>query len=62
MDQNKGKVKLDDELLDQVSGGCGEDDFCAWNPDSSGLHEWIQLEWADGSLYSECRWCQLRKE
>ena len=24
MDENKGKAKLNDELLDKVSGGCGE--------------------------------------
>ena len=24
MDKNKGKVKLNEELLDKVSGGCGE--------------------------------------
>ncbi len=62
MEKKKGKVKLNDELLDRVSGGCGEEDFCAWNEDGSGLHDWQMIVREDGSMMYECRWCQLRIE
>lgn len=62
MNQGKGKVKLNDELLDKVSGGSDEYDFCAWNPDLSGNHEKVLTERADGSFYYVCKWCELRWE
>ena len=62
MDHGKGKVKLNDELLDKVSGGFDDYDFCTWNPDGSGNHVWEQHVRDDGSSYSQCRWCELRIE
>ena len=62
MDKNKGKVKLNDELLDEVAGGFDDYDFCEWNEDGSGNHGWQMIVREDGSIMYECRWCHLRTE
>ena len=61
MDKNKGKVKLNDELLNKVSGGMDDYDFCAWNETGSGEHDWVWYEREDGSTYYQCKWCEIRR-
>ena len=62
MEKNKGKVKLNDELLDKVAGGWDDYDICIQNPNGSGEHEWVMHVRDDGSMYYECKWCELRME
>ena len=55
MDKNSEKVKLNDELLDKVSGGEDCDD-------TPGPDEWLREENSDGNMYGykNCPNCVAR--
>ncbi len=38
MDQKKEKVKVNDELLNKISGGSDDPYYCEWSP--TNRHEW----------------------
>ena len=57
MEKNKGKVKLDDELLDKISGGCDDPYVCEWSPTNT--HEWEPCETSSGVTELRCKWCQI---
>jgi hypothetical protein len=58
MEKNKGKVKLDDELLDKISGGCDDPYVCEWSPTNT--HEWEPCETSSGVTELRCKWCQIK--
>ena len=58
MDKNKEKVKLNDELLDKISGGGDDYNVCDWSPTE--LHEWEPAEPEPGGRVMICRWCGIR--
>ena len=55
MDQNKKKVKLNEELLDKISGGGDDPYYCDWGPGNN--HEWTDYEFEPGILTVYCQWC-----
>ena len=58
MEKNKGRVKLEDELLDKISGGCDDPYVCEWSPTNT--HEWEPCETSSGVTELRCKWCQIK--
>lgn len=58
MEQNKEKEKLNEELLDRISGGGDDPYYCEWSP--TNRHEWADYEIEPGVLTVRCQWCWYR--
>lgn len=59
MENNKREeAALNDELLDKVSGGSDDYDYCEWS--SAGKHEWEDYKDANGQYRRRCKRCGIR--
>ena len=58
MDEKKIKI-LNDDDLDNVSGGCDDYNICEWSP--TGMHEWIPVSEDDKYGMQKCKHCDIKK-
>ena len=59
MDKNSEKEKLNDELLNKVSGGCGEVDVILVGELTCPNCEGLFIRQPSGVTELRCKWCQI---
>ncbi len=58
MEKNDNGRKLDDALLEKISGGRDDYDLCEWSPTAK--HQWELREMYPGVKEMRCKWCDIK--